>query len=270
MTDFFADLEAQLVDAHGRRPSHRRPVVVALAVVIVAGVAAVLALSLTGSSDKRQSAAPGVGSSRVTILNATQVPGAAARVAERLERQGFSVARVDDLPAAGTGRSIVRYRPGARPTASAVAKRLHIRDTQQLAHPEPGPRPGAVVVTIGSDYVRGVPRPLPVASFPLSPTPDGPQAASGTGTISRAPKLMLSVRAVGLARGNHYVAWLSGGSGRARPLGFAPTPAAGVLRFTNALPDDAGRYQVLLITRETTDRPIVPGHGVLSGPLRLP
>jgi hypothetical protein len=270
MTDFFADLEAQLVDAHGRRPSHRRSVAAALAVVIVAAVAAVLALSLTGSTDKRRSAAPAAGSSSVTVLNATQVAGAAARVAERLDRQGFSVARVDDLSGSGTDRSSVRYRPGARPTALAVAKRLHIRHTQQLGHPEPGPRPAAVVVTIGSDYVRGVARPLPVATFPLSPTPDGPVGASGTGTISRAPKLMLSVRAVGLARGNHYVAWLAGGSGRARALGFAPLPAAGVLRFTNALPDDARRYPLLLITRETTDRPIVPGHGVLSGPLRLP
>jgi hypothetical protein len=263
MTDFFADLEAQLVGAHARRPAHRRPVVAVVAVAALVAVALALAVTLAGgpSSGERRSARPAPAATSVTVLNGTTIPGVARITADRLQAAGFKIEQVNDAPSAGHGRSSIGYAGDDRAAALAVARRLHIATVRHL----PSGRP-AVVVTIGQDVLRGVVRALPAATFPLRAA----RVRTGTAVIQRAPRLTLSVRASDLARRNTYGVWLAGGPVAPHFLGFAPVPRAGILLFSNVLPADARRYARLLITRESTVPPTRPGPTVLTGDLRFP
>ena len=143
---------------------------VALAVVgvlIVLGAAA-FALGLIGgrsqtapggstgaaerSGDRGASLAPG----QVTfsVLNGTSVDGLGKQVADELEANGYRRGNVTNAGQKRTA-SVVLYAPGARASAAAVGKRLHISRTepadsglQTLAGD------ATVIVVVGADRTR--------------------------------------------------------------------------------------------------------------------
>ena len=70
--------------------------------------------------------------------------------------------------------------------------------------------------------------------------------------------------------GFSYAAWLYNSPSDARLLGRAPSVSSnGQLQAVGALPSNAGDFQQILLTRETTAKPSHPGPVVLSGPFSL-
>jgi hypothetical protein len=149
MSDFFADLELQLIAATRDRPRRRRRAQarraaggLAVAAVLGAGLAGgVLAAGGDGGPATHRPAAPAPArrpatgpavtspSSRVTVavLNATTVPGLARGVAVRLQAAGFTkIGTVTNAPTQTGGRTRVAYRPGHADDALGVAAALHV------------------------------------------------------------------------------------------------------------------------------------------------
>ena len=72
------------------------------------------------------------------------------------------------------------------------------------------------------------------------------------------------------SRGFSYVIWLYNSPGSAQALTKAPTISSnGRLAGGALLPENAGNYREMLLTRETSSRPTQPGAIVLRGPFSL-
>jgi len=285
MNDFFADLEAQLRAAHGRRPSRTahlaRRAAIAASVALVAGVAVAVAIALSGG-DARQAARPETftvpaehvpAPSRehaIAVLNGTRTPGFAGRIAPSLLGRDFAIAAVDDTDPVAHTR--VLFRPGALDTALAAAARLHLRTVEELGG-RSAPAGADVVVQVGPDA------PPPATRITLSgPTAvlrpsrgSGPPQGLAT-TFLRQPgnRLFLHFRSGGLPRGT-YGAWLVELHQKPHFLGYTPQRFPhGSLEFEAPLTVNAHRPNQLLLTRESGRRPTRPGKVVLQGQLRFP
>jgi len=281
MTDFFADLEAQLRTAHGRRPSAlrraARPVALVATLLAVAGGALGLAVALSGGGARERAAAPPPVRPilpehghpvPIVIRNGTTVPGLARRIADRLAADGFEIARVDNAPRRDIPRTSIAFRDDGGPTAAGIADVLGV---SLLVKADSGPK---VTIVLGAD-ARG---PLPVAPRHILTTSlrcvDPTLRASAIARIVRdAGILTLRVRVSGLPRGSSYGVWLTA-SDRGEPdrfLGFTPDAAPdGTLNFVAGIPSGAPTWTVLVITRESASRPTAPGPVVLKGRLRYP
>jgi hypothetical protein len=141
-TDFFADLERQLVDATPRRRRRLRRArarraatgAAALAAVVVAIVALGSTLSGGDRDVRPRPAAPGPASptynaGMVAVLNGTPTPGLARSVANRLQKGGILIGNVTNAPRQDATRTEVAYVPHHAQWAIRVAARLQLGDT---------------------------------------------------------------------------------------------------------------------------------------------
>lgn len=285
MNDFFADLEAQLRAAHGRRPSRTarlgRPAAVAASLAAIAGIAVAVAIAL-GGGDARQAARPGTftvptrhvpAPSRahaIALLNGTRTAGLGGRLAPSLLRAGFTIAAVDDdtRPADHTR---VLFRPGALDTALAAAARLHVGRVEQLTD-EHSPAGADVVVQLGPDAPRGATGLAAAGPTAVLRPPGRRGTAQGlaTTTIDHANAVLLHFSSSNVGRGGYGV-WLVELGRPPHFLGFTPeTFRNGALEFEAPLTVDVHRPNTLLLTRESAQRPTRPGKVVLQGQLRFP
>ena len=150
-TDFFADLERQLVDATHERPRRIRRArarrAAAPATGLVALVAASLVLASTLQSDTTQQrsapAAPppattvGVDprtgavtpltGTTVAVLNGTGVPGLGKVAADRLSRAGAHIVAVSNAPRQDVTTTQFLYMPGKHVQSTLIAAALQPR-----------------------------------------------------------------------------------------------------------------------------------------------
>jgi LCP family protein required for cell wall assembly len=84
----------------------------------------------------------------VQVLNGTGTSGRAAQVAEQLRAAGYTVIGTGNAPAPA-GQTTVTYPPGLEQQAKALSARLK---TPVTTEQDPAAAPGAVTLTIGSDY----------------------------------------------------------------------------------------------------------------------
>jgi hypothetical protein len=133
---------------------------------------------------------------QVRVLNATGIPGLAARTARRLTRLGFHVTGTGD--AAATAATTVTYSGTAQAdSAYTLMTGLKSAPAAQNLLAEPAPqtgRPGAVTLVLGSDFA-GVNAPAP--AHPASGTGTGKAASSGTGSASPAAQTTVQSRNAG-------------------------------------------------------------------------
>ena len=133
---------------------------------------------------------------RVRVLNATGIPGLAARTARRLTRLGFHVTGTGD--AAATSTTTVTYSGTAQAdSAYTLMTGLKSAPAAQNLLAEPAPQtglPGAVTLVLGSDFA-GVN--APAAAHPASGTGKGKAAGGGTGSASPAAQTTVQSRNAG-------------------------------------------------------------------------
>jgi hypothetical protein len=101
----------------------------------------------------------------------------------------------------------------------------------------------------------------------------GGRAAGAGAVLAQRGTMLLLLQAHGLSanRGNSYAVWLFNAPSDARLLGFISPPVGRSGKFSSgvALPDDAVRFHSVVITRETSHDPAVPGPMILRAPLSL-
>ena len=90
--------------------------------------------------------------------------------------------------------------------------------------------------------------------------------------LTEAGKRAFYIEAQNLPESKHffYAVWLYNSPTSAEPLSKAP-PVGKTHRLAGGalLPEDAGKYSHILLTRETNGHPKTPGKVVLSGPFSL-
>jgi hypothetical protein len=180
MTDFFADLERQLIDATPRRAQRLRrarqrrfAVLSTILLALVAGGAG-LATALGGSdagtsagggpssttpaltpTSPSPNAVPRRGAYTVAVLNGTTVPGLARGVANRLQNSKLKIGNVTNASDQRRAFTRVTFTPGHADRALRVARLLELLPgvvspasarERELAGDE-----ASVIVTVGSD-----------------------------------------------------------------------------------------------------------------------
>jgi hypothetical protein len=187
MTDFFADLERQLIEATPRRAQRlrraRRRRLATMSTILLAlvaggaGLAAAIGGSGAGTSAGGGPAMPapavttaqtlpatigGVprrGTYTVAVLNGTTVPGLARGVANRLQNTKFKIGNVTNAATQDRSATLVEFAPGHRAEAEAVAEAIDV--SRHAIRPlSPGSLriagdQAAVAVLAGSDQNAG-------------------------------------------------------------------------------------------------------------------
>ncbi|WP_445148296.1 LytR C-terminal domain-containing protein [Baekduia sp. Peel2402] len=190
MTDFFDDLERQLVAATPQRPAlirrarRQRAAAVAGALVVLLAGGAGIATAVGGSGEDRASTplaptgeatatAPTTTSaisgpsdprtSPIAILNGTTTPGLARGVANQLQNQGYKIGNVTNAASQGHTMTTVFLRAQRDiPLATQIASALRLGDVQgefALRQMPEGVkviagRSARVAVLVGSDQNR--------------------------------------------------------------------------------------------------------------------
>jgi hypothetical protein len=110
------------------------------------------------------------------------------------------------------------------------------------------------------------------ARFPLK----APGKSASTGTVeilSEGGKHAFYIQAehIPATRGFFYAVWLYNSQSDALPLSKSP-PVGKSHKLAGAalLPENAGDFREILLTKETSSRPKRPGHIVLHGPFKIP
>lgn len=187
MTDFFDDLERQLVDATPQRRARirraRQRRAAALSTILIALLAggAGIAAAVGGDGTRGRDAAPAATSrtvesdpatgttstplsaktrdilsrQTVAVLNATPVPGLARGVANRLQNAEVHIGNVTNAADQTRATTCVTYAPGHRSAAARVAALLElspdvVAPATQAERTIAGER-ATVIVTVGSD-----------------------------------------------------------------------------------------------------------------------
>ena len=103
--------------------------------------------------------------------------------------------------------------------------------------------------------------------------PSGGSAVGAAAVLSESGRYVIALAAEHLpaSQGFFYAAWLYNSPTDAYPLGKAPSVSSNgqLAPVAQALPESAGRFHQLIITKETTERPSSPGETVLVGPFSL-
>lgn len=184
MTDFYAQLERQLLEAGRRRtgrgrwrlaPAGRGRAVLAMAtasIAVVVGVAFAPALRSGDSSDAggggtappappavtSPPAPPGGVSLRgiqVAVLNATTITGLGREAGAVLEANGATLRSINSAPQQDLTRSVIEFRAGAEEQAKLVGLVLGVHRTRALRAAGFAAAPtAAVIVWVGSDRRR--------------------------------------------------------------------------------------------------------------------
>lgn len=251
MTDFYSELEEQLLAA-GRRRRAQGPVArvvagrgrvlaVATATVAVLVVAFAVALpsAVTSVFDRGPTVpaapppapapapapppAPGPGVSlagiRVAVYSATTQQGAARGAGDELRARDAEVAVFGSVPSQPGGRSVVQYVPGAEAKAHRVAAVLGVArveaydPAQEHANPPESAR-AAVIVIVGNDR-QAAPSPR-TAGYPSSIALLGDSAAGAnswaTGTNPAVNSVFSRILARNPAVGGHHTDLTSAGA----------------------------------------------------------
>ncbi len=209
MTDFYAQLEDQLVGAARRRQAQGRvgravagrgrTLIAATAAIalLAAGGAVALPSVLETSSTSEPATPPQVapapapapvrGTSlngiTVAVLNGTTRTGVARAVADQLERRGATVAATQNAPDQAVPRSLVLYAPGAKAKARRVAIALGGAAVRPV-----GGYPGSIGVKADVTIVAGSERiGAPAAAVPVPATPRAPSAVPPAATTPARP-----------------------------------------------------------------------------------
>jgi hypothetical protein len=182
MTDFFADLERQLVTAAAerrqrlRRARRRRAAAVATVTVAVLAVGAGLAAAVSGgggttdggpatpaASTATTTATPPLSAKTsailarqtVAVLNGTPVPGLARAVANRLQNAHLRIGNVTNAADQGRAATCVTFAPGHLQAALRVAALLDVSPgltgPATKADRAVAGEQATVIVTVGSD-----------------------------------------------------------------------------------------------------------------------
>jgi hypothetical protein len=208
MTDFYAQLEDQLVAAGRRRQTQGRVGravagrgravlgATVVAVAVAAGVAVALPGALSGTSERAPAVqpqvtpapattpppatttphavvpvpSPSLAGIRVAILNGTTRPGLARAVADWLRRRHATVVSVAGNASQDTAQTVVIYRSDSRAKARRVAAALGGVPVR-ASGASPDGRVTAVIVLVGADYRRP-----PVPAVPQAPAAVPPVA----------------------------------------------------------------------------------------------
>jgi hypothetical protein len=186
VTDFYAQLEEQLVTAARRRDGQGRPqrmlagrgrrlAAGALAVAIAAAVVVSVAPVQRDAAPRRPAlpAAPepsvraDLSGIRVAILNGTTRTGLARATADVLDARHARIAGTGNAARQQLALTEVRYRRGARAKALRVAAALGVGRVGPYASSPRGVRRADVVVLVGADrQPRAKPAPAPVPRVP--------------------------------------------------------------------------------------------------------
>jgi hypothetical protein len=205
MTDFYAQLEDQLVTAGRRRQAQGRvgravagrgrallgATVAAVAVAVAAGVAVALPGALSGTSERAPAVrpqatpapaaattpqavvpvpSPSLAGIRVAILNGTPRPGLGRAAADWLTRRHATIVSVAGNASQDTARTVVLYRSDSRAKARRVAAALGGVPVR-ASGASPDGHVVAVIVLVGADYRRP-----PVSAVPRAPAAAPPVA----------------------------------------------------------------------------------------------
>lgn len=133
----------------------------------------------------------------------------------------------------------------------------------------------AIVIVVVASGGGGSHQHSSTTQLVLTPVAGG-SSAGGSATVQRQNGgLLMELSAHGLAPNTHsnsYAVWLYNTPSDALLLGFASPPVGPSGAFKNgaALPRDASRFHMLLVTVETVQQPAKPGTIVLRAPLTLP
>jgi hypothetical protein len=181
MTDFFSDLERQLVDATPRRPQRLRrarrqrlALLSTILLLVVAGGAG-LATAISGSDAGTSAgggpvapattaaqtipapsgATPRRGAYTVAVLNGTTVPGLARAVANRLQNDKYKIGNVTNGPDQPRTKTTVTFTPGHADRALRVAKLLGLAPAvvspASARERALAGQTATVIVTVGAD-----------------------------------------------------------------------------------------------------------------------
>jgi LytR cell envelope-related transcriptional attenuator len=131
---------------------------IALFVVVIAIVAGVAYLLVSGGDDNAQGGGSKQAAAKVkpaeievSVLNGTSVPGLAATVGDEVEGRGFSLGAVTNSNAS-FAESVVMFKTGHKPEARKVGKQLGISKLQPMSGEIESVSAGAdVAVVVGED-----------------------------------------------------------------------------------------------------------------------
>jgi len=165
----FDRLEAQLLDAHPHRarrrlprPAPRRVLAFAAAAAAVAAIAIAALSGGSSTSSPTPAAQPGGAApagapgKTVAVLNAARTPGLARDAATELQRHGWKIATVTNVPGQSQKSSSVYFTAGHARDAKLIAGQLGIPhlipaspDILAVAGPD-----ADVIVVVGADRAR--------------------------------------------------------------------------------------------------------------------
>jgi hypothetical protein len=113
----------------------------------------------------------------VRVLNATAVPGLAARVADTLRADGFSITAIGNAPYTGTRGTVITYAPALAQNAHAISQALTPVSGGAAPRLLASGHGDTITVVLGTTYV---------AAAPSANTPTTAGAAATTAAIGAA------------------------------------------------------------------------------------
>lgn len=144
--------EERTAGVSGRLPDWRVLVLIAVGALLLVGG---LVFGLTRGGGDSASVAPSANGTQVAVLNSTSQAGLAARFAERLKADGYTVSPVGNTERPYTA-SAVLFSTGNQAKAEAVAKVVDVRTVGPLsADLKPQAKGAVIVVVLGSDKAGG-------------------------------------------------------------------------------------------------------------------
>jgi hypothetical protein len=128
------------------------------------------------------SAPVGAAGGRVRVLNATAVPGLAARVADTLRTDGFSITAIGNAPRTGTRGTVITYAPALAENARAISQALTPASGGAAPRLLASGHGDTITVVLGTPYVAAAPSASTTTGTAIATTAAGNSA--GTGAVA--------------------------------------------------------------------------------------